>query len=71
MKILNAFYLIALQIDKNKKPYMIGEELIKPCMLQASEVVLGKQAVQKLKVIPMSANTVKRIIEELAEDIEN
>jgi len=60
--LLNASYLVALQIAKNKKPYTIGEDLIKPCMLQACEVVLGKQAVKKLKVIPMSANTIKRRI---------
>nr|KAF6269420.1 hypothetical protein mMyoMyo1_011245 [Myotis myotis] len=40
-------------------------------MLQACEEVLGKQAVQKLKAIPISANTVKRRIEDMAEDIEN
>jgi len=40
-------------------------------MLQAGEVVLGKQAVKKLKEIPMSANTIKRRIEEMADDIEN
>ena len=40
-------------------------------MLQASEVVLGKQAVQKLTVIPMFANTVKRGIEQITEDIVN
>ena len=39
-------------------------------MLQACEVVWEKQAVQKLRVIPMSANTVKRRIEEMVEDIE-
>ena len=32
---------------------------------------MGKQAVQKLKVVPMSANTVKRRIEEMADNIEN
>ena len=69
--LLMASYLIALQIAKNKKPYTIGEDLIKPCMLQACEAVLGKQAVQRLNFIPMSANTVKRRIEEMAEDIEN
>ena len=69
--LLKASYLIALQIVKNKKPYTIGEDLIKPCMLQASEAVLGKQAVQRLKVIPMSANTLKRRIKEMANDIEN
>ena len=45
--LLKAFYLRALQIAKNKKPYTIGEELIKPCMLQACEEILGKKAVQK------------------------
>ena len=40
-------------------------------MLQACEAVLGKQAVQRLKVIPMSANAVKRRIKEMADDIEN
>ena len=37
-------YLVALQIAKNKKPYTIGENLIKPCMLQVCGAVLGKQA---------------------------
>ncbi|XP_026546538.1 SCAN domain-containing protein 3-like isoform X1 [Notechis scutatus] len=69
--LLKASYLTALQIAKNKKPYTIGEELIKPCMLQACEEVLGKQAVQELNAIPMSANTIRRRIEDMAEDIEN
>ena len=42
--LLKASYLIALQIAKNKKPYTIGENLIKSCMLQACGAVLGKQA---------------------------
>ncbi|KAG8136435.1 hypothetical protein E2320_005015 [Naja naja] len=39
--------------------------------VEACEEVLGKQAVQKLKAIPMSTNTVKCRIEHMAEDIEN
>ena len=70
-KSLKASYLIALQIAKNKKPYTIGENLIKPCMLQACEAVVGKQAVQRLKIIPMSANTVKRRIKKMTDDIKN
>ena len=69
--LLKASYLIAIQIAKNKKPCTIGEDLIIPCMLQACEAVLGKQDVQRLKVIPMSANSVKRRIEEMADNIEN
>lgn len=40
-------------------------------MLEAREEVLGRQAVKKLKDIPMSAKTIKRRIEEMAEDIED
>ena len=40
-------------------------------MLTAGEVVLRKQAVQKQNVIYMSANSVKRRIEEMDKDIEN
>lgn len=69
--LLKASYLIALQIAKNKKLYTIGEELIKPCMLQACEEVLGKQAVHKLEVIPMSTTNIKHRIEDITEDIEN
>ena len=69
--LFKASYLIALQIVKNKKPYTIGEDLIKPCILQACETVLGKQAVQRLKVIPISANTVKRRIKGMADNIKN
>jgi len=35
------------------------------------EEVLGKQAVKKLKNIPMSDNTIKRRVEEMTEDIED
>lgn len=69
--LLKASYLIANQIAKCKKPYTIGEELIKPCMLKACEQILGMEAVEKSKVIPMSNNTIKRRIEDMAEDIEN
>ena len=40
-------------------------------MLQACEAVSAKQAVERLKVIPMFGNTVKRRINEIANDIEN
>ncbi|GFX61454.1 DUF4371 domain-containing protein [Trichonephila clavipes] len=62
---------MADQIAKSKKPYTIGEELTKACMLKAREHILGMQDVQKLKVIPMSVNIIKRRIEDMAKDIEN
>lgn len=50
---------------------MFGEKFIKICMLKAWEEVLGKQAVKNMKDILMSAKTIKRRIEEMAEDIED
>ena len=63
--LLNASYLIVPKIAENKKPHAIVEESIKSCMSQGCEAFL------KLKEFPMSANTVKRKIEEMDEDIEN
>ncbi|GFX43528.1 zinc finger MYM-type protein 6 [Trichonephila clavipes] len=54
-----------------KKPLTIGEQSVHPCMLKDCEQILIMQAVQKLKVIPMSDNTINHRIEDMAEDIEN
>ena len=56
---LHASYLIFLQIAKTKKLYTIGEELIKPCILFASEQILGPEAARKFESIPLSNNTVQ------------
>ena len=68
--LLKPSYLFALQIGKSKKPYTIGEDLIKPCMLAAAEQVLGSEAVSKLQAIPISNDRVKRRIIDMAVDIE-
>ena len=67
---LHASYLISLQIAKTKKPFTIGEELIKPCILSAAEQILGPEAARKFDGIPLSNNTVQRRIEDIAMDIE-
>jgi len=40
--LLTASYLVSLQIAKCKKPYSIGEELIKPSLTAACNEVLGQ-----------------------------
>ena len=67
---LHASYLISLQIAKTRKPYTIGEELIKPCILSAAEEIFGPETARKFKGIPLSNNTVQRRIEDIAMDIE-
>jgi len=46
--LLTASYLV-LQIDKCKKPYSIGEELIKPSLIAACNEVLGQSAASKIR----------------------
>ncbi|CAG5037744.1 unnamed protein product [Parnassius apollo] len=66
---LKASFEIAFMIAKQKKPHTIGEELIKPCVLKATQIILGEDAEQKMKSISLSNNTVKRRIDDIAADI--
>lgn len=68
-KVLQASYEISLMIAKAKKSHTIGESLVKPCMLKAADTVLGQESKQKLSQIPLSDNTVKRRLDDMAEDI--
>lgn len=67
---LRASYLVANRIAKAKKPFNIGEELILPCTKDICRELLGEAAVEKVAHVPLSARTVTRRIEEIAEDIE-
>ena len=66
---MEASYYISLQIAKNKKPHTIGEELIKPCLLETARLVLNEGSYNKIKEISISNNTVQRRIQEMAIDI--
>ncbi|CAH1975362.1 unnamed protein product [Acanthoscelides obtectus] len=68
---LKASCEIAFMIAKQKKPHTIGEELIKPYVLKATQIILGEGAEQKMKSISLSNNTIKRRIDEIAADIKS
>ena len=42
-QLLEASYLVAFEIAKQKKPHTIGETLIKTCILKTAGIVLGKR----------------------------
>ena len=56
--LLRASYEAAYQIAKLKKPHMVGEELIKPCILRMADIVLGKEAVKKLQQVSLSNDVI-------------
>ena len=70
-KFVEASYYISLQIAKNKKPHTIGEDLIKPCLLETARLVLNEGSYNKINEISLSNNTVQRRIKEIAIDIKD
>lgn len=60
---------LSLLIAKEKKSHIIGETLVKPCLLKAADIILGTDGRQKLSQILLSDNTIKRCIDDMAEDI--
>ncbi|GFX24837.1 SCAN domain-containing protein 3 [Trichonephila clavipes] len=67
---LRASYLVANRIAKAKKPFTISEELILPATKDVCRELLGEAAMEKIAHVPLSADTVTRRIEEIAEVIE-
>ena len=64
-QLLEASYLMAFEIAKQKKPCIIGKTLIKPCILKTAGIVLGKEVEKKLAAISLSNNTIQRQIKDL------
>ena len=55
-------------IAKSKKPYNIGEELIRPAAIKMSAIVHDKKEAKETRKISLSNNTVCRRIFEISED---
>ena len=69
--VVEASYEIAMLIAKNKKSHNIGESLVKPSIIVAAELVLGKDKANMLSQIALSNDTVKGRIDELSQDIKD
>ena len=69
--LLEASYLLAFAIAKQKKPHTIGKTLTTPCILKTTGIVLGKEAEKKLVAISLSNNTIQRQIKDLSLDIKS
>ena len=68
---VHASYAIALHVAKTKKPYNIGETLLKPCILESVKLVLGEKASQTMKQISHSNDTIKSRIQEMSDNIKS
>ena len=68
-KALAASYHVAKLIAQQKNPHTIGEKLLKPACLEIVRLMLGKKEVEEIKKVSLSAETIKRRIDDMSSDI--
>ena len=68
---VHASFAIALHVAKVKKAHTIGENLLKPCILESVKLMLGEKASQTIKQISLFNDTIKSRIHEMSENIKS
>ena len=69
-KTLAASNHVAKSTARNrKKPHTIGEKLLKPACLEIVRLMLGKKEVKEIKKVSLSAESIKRRIDDMFSDI--
>ena len=61
--------MVTFRIAQSKKAFTVAEELILSCALDMCREIIGEAAALKLQAIPLSNDTIRRIIE-MSDDIE-
>jgi hypothetical protein len=69
-KCLEASVKVSYRIACQGEAHVIGEKLIKPCIMDVAETMLDSKAVTLLNSIPLSNDTVKRRIGDCADHVE-
>ena len=67
---LRASYMAALRIAKEKKAHTIAENLVLHCCKDIVHCIFGGSAEKKLDSVPLSNDTIKRRITDMADDVE-
>ena len=67
--ILTALYEVVYLIGKHGKPHTIGETPVKPAALRMANIMLGTAAKDKLSLVPLSNDIVKKRIDDISENI--
>ena len=65
---LVASYKVAQLLAKRKKGHSDGETIIAPALAIVVETILGPEAAEKIKKVPLSNDTMSRRFEDLSSD---
>ena len=68
-KAVRASFSVAWRIARAKAPHTHGEYLLKPAAVEMARIMCGDDVANKLAMVPLSNDTIKRRIQELAVDI--
>ena len=60
---------MAYRIAKCKQPHTIAEELIQPAAVDFATTMIGERAAEKLKLVPLSNDTMCCRIDDMADEI--
>ena len=66
---VRASFVVVWKIACAKAPHCDGENLIKPASVEMARIMCGDAVANKLKVVPLSNDTIKRHIEELSRNV--
>ena len=66
---IEASYVVAYKVTKQQKCHTIAETLIMPCAKAMVAKLCGEDQAKKLSVVPLSNNTIRRRVDDMAEDI--
>lgn len=70
-KACKASFQVSYRIAKAGKAHIIAETLIKPCLIDVVETMIGEKFSNSVKMLPLSNDTVHRRIYEISNEIEN
>ena len=62
-------YKVAYCIAKAVKPLLLAKKVIKPCVVDMTDIILGDGAVRKLKQVMLPHDTISRRIKDLSIDV--
>ena len=66
---VRASFAVAWKIARAKAPHTAGENLIKPASVEMARIMCGDAVANKLKMVPLSNDTMKRRITELSRNV--
>jgi hypothetical protein len=68
---LMASVKVSYRIAREGEAHIIGEKLVKPCVIDLAACMIDEEAARKVQLVPLSDNTTQRRIQDCASNVLN